>query len=284
MGSNLFSCAKWWIQKKKYLPTRCGHLASRRLIDLQLLHEMLETHEDILPSSRLWPSISPRELSEETSLTWNSPTVFRGGKWKLREPNGIHPRKLTHGTQKMEVWKIMFVFKRGVVFRLLPPRNLHFCWTPCFRYHDPISKTMCKKVILEKKTVQKRVHITQSWNLGMFFGHLYIPIRFASSVLGKNHKNIPTIHGGGKWWFFAWDRICKKNHLKTKQIQVTVPLKDTLSWTNIAIEYPHFQIRNASSIRVHFPASYVSWSRSVSRIHPPFHLGVDQRWFTPSLL
>ena len=54
------------------------HLASRRLIDLQLLHEMLETHEDILPSGRLWPSISPRELSEETSLTWNSPP-FSGG-------------------------------------------------------------------------------------------------------------------------------------------------------------------------------------------------------------
>ena len=29
--------------------------------------------------------------------------------------------------------------------------------------------------------------------------------------------------------------------------------------TNIAMEYPHFQYRNTSSIRVHFPASYISF-------------------------
>ena len=80
---------------KKVPSNKVPHLASRRLIDLQLLHEMLETHEDILPS---------KASSRGTSLTWNSSPFLKdwgekepdqGGTicFKLPESNEIHPPK-----------------------------------------------------------------------------------------------------------------------------------------------------------------------------------------------
>ena len=74
----------------------------------------------------------------------------------------------------------------------------------------------------------------------MCFGHLYIDLLLR--WLEKNHKNIPTIHGGEKWWFSMGSNLQKitwKN--KSKFTYLKTDIQDTSTFYNTVRIRPRFQ-------------------------------------------